>query len=108
MDIGETQKALAEINDSSLKDLRRGLFSSAIRYANIRAEWSLMDKEQRLEADANRSRAHDSFIDSCNIMSRNMLKAGESVTWRALLGDDRKVIGDFACYLHCLLAVKAR
>jgi hypothetical protein len=32
----------------------------------------------------------------------------EDITWRKMLGDDRKAIGDFACYLHCILAIQAR
>ena len=108
MDFNEAQKALVVINDSRLPNLWEGLFTTAIRYAHIRAEWSLMDSDQRREADASRTKAHNSFIDSCNILSRNMNKSGESVAWRASLGNDRKVIGDFACYLHCLLSIKVR
>ena len=108
MDIKEAQNALVIIKDSSLSTLREGLFATAIRYAHIRAEWSLMTSDQRREIDASRTRAHNAFIDSCNILSRNMNKAGESAAWRASLGDDRKVIGDFACYLHCLLSINGR
>jgi len=108
VDIKEAQKALVVINDSSHSTLRKALFETAIRYAHIRAEWALMSTEQQKEADASRTRAHNAFIDSCNILSRNMNKAGESVAWRASLGDDRRVIGDFACYLHCLLSIKSR
>ncbi|MFZ1641935.1 MAG: hypothetical protein WAV07_11025 [Candidatus Contendobacter sp.] len=39
--------------------------------------------------------------------SPSQLQRGETIGWRALLGDDRKNIGDFACYLHCLLGVKS-
>jgi len=52
--------------------------------------------------------SHDAFIDSCNILSRNMAKAGEDNSWREVLGDNRKEIGDFACYLSCILGIKAR
>ena len=96
VDIREAEKILVRINDST-----------SVRYAHIRAEWSLMNSEQRREADDSRTRAHNALIDSCNILSRNMNKSGDSVAWRALPGDDRKVIGDFACYLHCLLSIKS-
>ena len=42
-----------------------------------------------------------------DILSLHMAKWGETIGWRALLGADRKNIGDFACYLHRLLGVKA-
>ena len=108
VDIREAEKILVIINDSSFSTLREGLFAASVRYAHIRAEWSLMNSEQRREADDSRTRAHNALIDSCNILSRNMNKSGESVTWRASPGDDRRVIGDFACYLHCLLSIKSR
>ncbi len=37
-----------------------------------------------------------------------MAKAGEDVAWRTVLGEDRKNIGDFACYLHCILGLRSR
>jgi len=37
-----------------------------------------------------------------------MGKAGEDNSWRMKLGDDRKDLGDFACYLHCLLGILSR
>ena len=55
-----------------------------------------------------RRSAHNVFIDACNIMSRNMIKNGEDASWRKELGDDRKVIGDFACYISFVLGIKAR
>jgi hypothetical protein len=50
-----------------------------------------------------RTSAHDAFIDACNILTRAMRRSGEEASWRDTLGDDRKVIGDFACHLHSLL-----
>jgi len=60
------------------------------------------------ELDQARRISHNAFIDTCNILSRNMIKEGEDASWRRLLGNDRKAIGDFACYLTCILAVQAR
>ncbi len=36
------------------------------------------------------------------------VKDGETIEWRAALGDDRKVIGDFACYVVLLVGLSAR
>jgi hypothetical protein len=58
--------------------------------------------------DQRRTLAHNAFIDSVNIMSRNMDKENEDNLWRAVLGDDRKIIGDFACYVHMFLGLEAR
>jgi len=33
---------------------------------------------------------------------------GETVEWRIALGDNRKVIGDFACYVVAWLGIRQR
>jgi len=99
---------LAAISKSQQDGLRLSLFRSGCRYAQKRADWRLMSLEARLEHDADRTRSHDAFIDSCNILSRSMAEVGEDNRWRGLLGDDRKVIGDFACYVHFRLGLDAR
>jgi len=96
------------ILESERTALRREMFSKALEYARIRAQWLVSSLEQRKEMDQRRTLAHNAFIDACNIMSRNMGKNDEDNSWRAELGDDRKVIGDFACYIHCFLGIEAR
>jgi len=96
------------ICESALSSLRDDLLRKGVEYARIRAEWQLSTREQRIEMDQRRKLAHNSFIDACNILSRNMAKSGEDNSWRANLGADRKVIGDFACFIHCFLGLAGR
>jgi hypothetical protein len=96
------------IEKSKLIELKKTLFKSAIRYSSLRSEWMLLEREERKNMDEERSRAHNVFIDDCNIMSRNMIANGEDASWRKELGNDRKVIGDFACYISFVLGIKAR
>ncbi len=91
-----------------LQPLRRDFYNKAVDYALIRAQWQLSSREQRIDMDQRRRLAHNAFIDACNILSRNMGAEGEDNSWRADLGDDRKIIGDFACYIHCFLGIEAR
>ncbi len=84
------------------------MLDAAVRYARMRADWELAPQSARIDMDEQRTRAHDAFIDSCNILSRAMAKVEMSTTWREQLGDDRKLLGDFACFLHCALGVRAR
>ena len=37
-----------------------------------------------------------------------MAKAGEDISWRKMMSDNRKEIGDFACFLHCIIRIEAR
>ena len=89
-------------------ELKTALIRAAIRYARIRTDWNLATFEERRGMDQRRQSAHDAFIDACNILSREMARRGEDTSWRELLGHDRRTIGDFACYVHCLLGLSAR
>lgn len=97
-----------QINETSLDSLRLTLYRQAVEYAKFRSQWSFLTFEQRKEIDPSRTISHNAFIDSANILSRNMTKQGEDNSWRATLGDDRKVIGDFACYVALYLALESR
>ena len=89
-------------------NLRQQVFRAAIRYANIRVEWLFMTSEERSRVNTQRTDAHNAFIDAVNALSRSMEQAGQNNGWRRWLGDDRKVIGDFACLLVAHLGILAR
>ena len=93
-------------NDEDIVDLYNRLIEKAVRYAHIRAEWNTLNREEKLERDSSRTAAHDSFISSINIIARSEGKIG--LQWRERLTDDRKRIGDFACYLALFRAIDAR
>jgi hypothetical protein len=88
--------------------LRLQVLRAAIRYTNVRVEWLFMSPAERLEVDRQRTAAHNAFIDAVNILSRSMAAAGQDNGWRRVLTEDRKVIGDFACFLVAHLGCLAR
>ena len=108
MDLQIARKIRAGIDETILEGLRRALYRKALDYAHIRATWAFLSDGERLEKDRGRTLAHNAFIDACNILSRNMAKAGEDNAWRTLLTDERKTIGDFACWLHALVGIEMR
>lgn len=91
-----------------LEALLEQLVKTAIPYARIRTDWALSDTATRQANNASRTAAHNAVIEACNSLSHSMHQHGKDIAWRTELGDDRKVIGDFACYLHCLLGLSAR
>ncbi len=97
-----------KINSTKLQKLKEDLFETAIRYARIRTDWYFMSDEEKRSNDDLRTKTHNTLIDACNILSRKMIKANEDASWRTDLGNDRKEIGDFACYVHCFLGLSAR
>jgi hypothetical protein len=96
------------VDSSSLKKPRDSFYKLAIRYSVVRAQWNFLSVEDKIETNDERTRLHNTLIDSLNILARNMEKTGESVLWRKTLGDDRKVIGDFACYVVAWLGIRQR
>jgi len=97
-----------QIERSTDKTLRSEMIELAIRYARLRIDWLQAGAGGDAVLGATRTRAHNPLIDSLNILSRQVIKSGQSIHWRESLGDDRKVIGDFACHLHAILGLRAR
>ena len=77
MDHSKAMKIWEQMSPSQLSDLRESLVRQAVRYLRLRVDWELGGMADRRAMDAARTSAHDSFIDSCNILSRNMVKNGE-------------------------------
>lgn len=88
--------------------LRQELFRKAVAYATVQGQWAVSSREQRIALDPEKRRTHRAFIESCEVLSRNMGKVKEDNTWWAELGDDLKAISDFACYLHLFLGLEAK
>jgi hypothetical protein len=108
MDWEKATRIAYEIGKSRLAEKRMELFRKAAEYAHVRVEWQLLPLEERMRMDERRRAVHDAFIEACDGMSRNMQEEGEETSWKTDLGDDRKEIGDFACYIHLILGLVAR
>ena len=102
------ERLLVDIERTKLTPLKDALFTAAINYAEKRSRWYVADAQARMELDEARRRAHNVFVEACNILSRNQSKAGEAMRWRRELPENRTAIGDFACYLQCILSLKGR
>ncbi len=108
LDYPRALRFYAAVAESRHQDLRTDLVRAAVRYANLRGEWSLLDAAGRRALDEERTRAHDAFITCCNVLSRAMRTSAEDVQWRDELGTDRKVVGDFACFVTLFASLSAR
>ncbi|MBE0673646.1 MAG: hypothetical protein IH591_03205 [Bacteroidales bacterium] len=107
MDNYSMAKSLYEsISSSALHGMVINLIKAAVRYSGLRNKWYLASAEERIDLD--RKRSHDAFISSCDILARNMSERREDASWRSKLGNDRKTIGDFACYISLFVGLDAR
>ena len=108
MNVHIAQQVFEKIEGSKLADLKHDLYQAVQRYAGMRVEWRLATPDERLQMDAARTRAHDALIDTFNILSREQAKRGEDNSWRKILGQDRKALGDMAADIALFLALSAR
>lgn len=99
---------LKEVEATTDASLRKQMVELAIRYARLRVDCHQAGLAGDAMLEATRTRAHNALIDSLNILSRDAVNSEQPIHWRDRLGDDRKVIGDFACHLHAILGLRAR
>lgn len=92
--------------DPDIAEIYDDLYERAVKYANIRASWNMLTREEKMDTDSRRTSAHDVFISSIDIVAR--LQGEDGAKWRKKLGDDRKRIGDFACFVALFLGIEAR
>lgn len=101
-------------NDEEMTGLYHALLSRSIEYATVRAEWQMMETDEKGTIDKRRSEIHDAVIREFDILARNLGKLGHDTSWRDELGDlnrnpdYRKRIGDMACYLVLFEGLNAR
>jgi hypothetical protein len=86
----------------------KALVQAAVRYARLRVDYLRATPEAKQQIGSERSAAHDAFIAACDELASRMHAAGQDTAWRIELTEDRKTIGDFACYIHCILGIWAR
>ena len=80
----------------------------AARYTYIRNQWEIMSREERMSEDEGRTRAHNVVITSLNTLARIVEREGGDASWWLKLGDHRKRIGDFACFVSYITGISNR
>lgn len=113
IDCEKNEKYYNEIVDNCHRndevfEMWQDLLDKAIEYTSIRAKWSLMLREEKIEKDAYRTACHDSFINSLKIYVRYLKEIGIKLKSNELIEQDRKTIGDFANYIAFREAIKNR
>ena len=89
-------------------DFWNDCIKKAAVYSKIRNDWENMGREEKMIADEGRTLAHNGFITSINVLSRIVGNEGIDNSWREELGDERKRIGDFACFIAYITGISNR
>lgn len=101
-------QSLALSTNEYKDELVNDLIEKAVKYAEIRAKWEIWDRENRIKEDAGRTIKHNAVIDAFNILARLLKADGIDTAWRDKLGENRKRIGDFACFLVYMIGIGNR
>ncbi|MCI9006318.1 MAG: hypothetical protein HFH39_14085 [Lachnospiraceae bacterium] len=108
-------KMISDIGtDADAIEIYGELMDTVTKYAAIRTEWPLLNREEKTGRDSRRTSCHDSVIVKFNMLARYARMQGKDANWRDCLGYEednpynRKRIGDFACYLAFVNGLNAR
>lgn len=79
-----------------------------VEYASARGKWLTLSREEKLANDESRTVTHNKVIYQLKILKGLASEQGNDVAWFEQFNDDRKRIGDFACYVAYNYALNAR
>lgn len=97
-------------NAINIEEFYNEVWNAAKKYAGIRSTWLDLPLAEKVKADESRTRAHDSFIRKLTILARFLEQTGQDVSWYEELyaTENRKKIGDFACFMVFVQAINSR
>lgn len=98
----------ADKNDEVFQNYWHQLTEACVEYTQARGEWWTLTKEERQERDSSRTTKHEKVIFNLKIVRTIIEKNAGDTSWYDTFKDDRKRIGDFACYITYVYAINAR
>ncbi|MBP9995973.1 MAG: DUF3232 domain-containing protein [Lachnospiraceae bacterium] len=101
----EMMDSIKQCPSADTEELTNEMLIKAIKYTKVRLDWELMSFDEKMAADHSRTMCHNAYIDSLNILARYLNKSGADTGWRDKLGDERKRIGDFACFISYVTGI---
>ena len=99
----EMNEKAAKCSKEGFDEFYKNFLEDATDYAKTRTAWSFMDQAARMEDDRGRSIKHDAFMSMLGAICRNLGIEGIDE-----IMPDRKMKGDFACYVALFLALEQR
>lgn len=103
----EIIRALNRLNKEEM-EYWNDLITSCIEYAEIRSTWLFLSRQEKLDKDILRTAMHNTVIRNLSVVKRVIEHKGENTEWYDLFNDDRKRIGDFACYISYIHSLSSR
>ncbi|MHA2623611.1 hypothetical protein ACXZ71_09755 [Streptococcus agalactiae] len=82
--------------------------SASVDYSQARGEWLLLSREEKHAKDDMRTTKHNKFIYTLKIFIAYSKQKGYDFPWFESIKENRKQLGDLACYISYIYAVNAR
>ncbi|HEW9441957.1 TPA: hypothetical protein V1H70_001456 [Streptococcus pneumoniae] len=98
----------SNIHDPEFKKYWKEFIELCVKYAEIRGNWLTLSREEKLSSDEARTIIHNKVIYQLKLLKGLANAQGKDVSWFERFNDDRKRIGDFACYVAYIYALNAR
>ena len=95
-------------NDEEILEVWSEFLQASISYAHIRSQWLLWEREERQQKDEGRTAKHERVIYCLKLLRRYLGKESVDISWFDAIEDNRKQIGDFACYIAYIYSINAR
>ncbi|HFH9837932.1 TPA: hypothetical protein ACGOON_001296 [Streptococcus suis] len=94
--------------NSEFQEFWTEFLTSCVAYAEARGKWFLLTKEERMNFDSSRTTIHNKVIHNLKLLRALAIENQKDTSWFDKFQDDRKRIGDFACYLAYIYAINSR
>lgn len=98
----------SNIHDPEFKNYWKEFIQLCVKYAEARGSWLTLSREEKQSFDETRTIIHNKVIYQLKLLKGLADAQGKDVSWFETFKDDRKLIGDFACYVAYVYAVNAR
>ncbi|MEK5288135.1 hypothetical protein MKY69_00675 [Streptococcus sp. FSL R7-0212] len=79
-----------------------------VEYASARGKWLTLSREEKLANDEARTVTHNKVIYQLKLLKGLANEQDNDITWFESFNDDRKRIGDFACYVAYIYSINGR
>ena len=79
-----------------------------VEYASARGKWLTLSREEKLANDESRTVTHNKVIYQLKLLKGLANEQDNDITWFESFNDDRKRIGDFACYVAYIYSINGR
>jgi len=101
----EVTDSVRNCGNNEVMEFYEDFVSKACKYTEVRMRWEFWNDSEKMAEDQGRTIRHNAVIDAINILSRFLKSEGVETPWRDELGDGRKKIGDFACFVGYITGI---